>query len=57
VELESALKMSRTELAGGRGVDAILDLVRADEKMVSAALGPHQSKSFLRRVEELLKAG
>ena len=55
-ELEGAFKMSRTELAGGRGVDAIIDLVRADEKVVSAALGPNQSKAFLSRVEELLKA-
>lgn len=55
-ELEGAFKMSRTELASGRGVDAIIDLVRADEKVVSAALGPNQSKAFLSRVEELLKA-
>lgn len=55
VELDGAFRMSRTELASGRGVDAILDLVRADEKLVSAALGPNQSKAFLSRVEQLLK--
>lgn len=56
-ELEGAFKMSRTELQAGRGVDAILDLVRADEKLVSSVLGPNQSKAFLHRVEELMKAG
>lgn len=56
-ELEATLRLSRTELEGGRGEDAVLDLVRADEKLVSAALGPNQSKVFLDRVEHLLKAG
>jgi len=31
-----------------------LDLVRSEEKVVSAALGPHQSKSFLDRVTQIL---
>jgi hypothetical protein len=34
----------------------VLDWVRADEKFVSAALGPHQSKVFLERVAQLLNA-
>jgi hypothetical protein len=34
----------------------VLDLVRAEEKVVSAALGPHQSKVFLERVAQLLGA-
>ena len=38
----------------GRGVEAVLDLVRAEEKVVSAALGPNQSKVFLDRVAQLL---
>jgi hypothetical protein len=54
-ELDGTLRMSRTELDSGRGVDAILDLVRADEKLVAAALGPNQSKTFLHRVEQILK--
>jgi hypothetical protein len=32
----------------------VLDLVRAEEKVVSAALGPNQSKVFLDRVAQLL---
>jgi NADPH:quinone reductase-like Zn-dependent oxidoreductase len=39
---------------GGRGVEAVLDLVRAEEKLVSAALGPNQSKVFLDRVSQIL---
>jgi hypothetical protein len=53
-DLEVPYRMVRAELEGGRGVEAVLDLVRADEKLVSAALGPHQSKSFLDRVTSLL---
>ena len=55
-ELESIFRLSRAELDAGRGVDAVLDLVRAEEKLVSAALGPNQSKVFLERVGGLLGA-
>ena len=53
-ELDVPFRMSRAEMDAGRGVEAILDLVRAQEKLVSAALGPHQSKSFLDRVGQIL---
>jgi hypothetical protein len=53
-ELDVPYRMSRAELDSGRGVEAILDLVRAEEKVVSAALGPNQSKTFLERVAQLL---
>lgn len=53
-ELDNSLRLSRAELDGGRGVDAVLDLVRAQEKIVSAALGPNQSKAYLDRVGQLL---
>ncbi len=53
-ELEVPFRMGKAELDAGRGADAVLDLVRADEKVVSAALGPHQSKVFLDRVFQLL---
>jgi hypothetical protein len=46
--------MSKAEMDAGRGVEAILDLVRAEEKVVSAALGPNQSKTFLSRVDQIL---
>lgn len=53
-EIEMPLRMSRAELDSGRGVDAVLDLIRAEEKVVSGALGPNQAKSFLERVGQLV---
>ena len=53
-ELDNSFRLSRAELEAGRGVDAVLDLVRAQEKIVSASLGPNQSKSYLDRVGQLL---
>src|SRR3954468_13464277 len=41
-DLDVPYRMSRAELDAGRGVEAILDLVRSEEKVVSAALGPNQ---------------
>ena len=54
-ELDVPFRMSRAEMDGGRGVEAILDLVRAEEKVVSAALGPNQSKVCLDRGSQILK--
>ncbi|HWM93480.1 MAG TPA: DUF4388 domain-containing protein [Thermoanaerobaculia bacterium] len=56
MELEVPFRMSKAEMDAGRGVEAVLDLVRAEEKVVSAALGPHQSKTFLERIAQLLSA-
>jgi hypothetical protein len=53
-DLDVPYRMSRAEMDSGRGVEAVLDLVRAEEKLVSAALGPNQSKTFLDRVAQLL---
>ncbi len=53
-ELDIPYRMSKAEMDSGRGVEAILDLVRAEEKVVSAALGPNQSKAFLSRVDQIL---
>ena len=53
-ELDVPFRMSKAEMDSGRGVEAVLDLVRAEEKVVSAALGPNQSKSFLDRVAQIL---
>jgi hypothetical protein len=53
-ELDIPFRMSKAEMDAGRGVEAILDLVRAEEKVVSAALGPNQSKAFLSRVAQIL---
>ncbi len=53
-DLDIPFRMSKAEMDSGRGVEAVLDLVRAEEKVVSAALGPNQSKVFLDRVAQLL---
>lgn len=53
-DLDIPYRMSKAEMDAGRGVEAILDLVRAEEKVVSAALGPNQSKTFLSRVDQIL---
>lgn len=55
-ELDTVYRLSRAELGAGRGVDAILDLIRSNEKAISSALGPNQAKTFLVRVEQLLGA-
>jgi hypothetical protein len=54
VDLEVPFRMSKAEMDSGRGVEAVLDLIRAEEKVVSAALGPNQSKHFLERVAQIL---
>jgi hypothetical protein len=53
-ELDPAYRLSRAELSSGRGVDSVLDLVRGQEKVVSASLGPNQAKAFGDRLKELL---
>ncbi len=55
-ELEATFRLSHAEMESGRGVDAIIDLIRAEEKVVSAVLGPNQSKLFLERIGRLLTA-
>jgi Domain of unknown function (DUF4388) len=53
-DLETPFRMSKAEMDAGRGVESVLDLVRSEEKVVSGALGPNQSKAFLDRVSQLL---
>ena len=53
-ELDNVYRLSRAEFEAGRGVDAILDLIRSEEKTISSALGPNQAKSFLTRVQQFL---
>jgi len=55
-ELDGALRLCRAEMESGRGLDAIIDLVRSEEKLVSVHAGPHQAKSFLDRVAAILQA-
>jgi hypothetical protein len=56
-QLDGALRLFRAEMESGRGADAVLDLIRASEKVVSAQLGPNQAKTFLDRVGLLLQPG
>ena len=56
-ELDAVYRLSKAEFEAGRGVDAILDLIRAEEKTISAALGPNQAKGFLNRVQQLMGVG
>lgn len=55
-ELEGALRLFRAELEAGRGAEAIVDLVRSEEKLVSAHAGPNQAKAFLERVTSILQS-
>lgn len=55
-ELEGALRLFRAELEAGRGAEAIVDLVRSEEKLVSAHAGPNQAKAFLERVTAILQS-
>jgi hypothetical protein len=53
-ELDTVYRLSRAEFEAGRGVDAVLDLIRSEEKTISSALGPNQAKGFLTRVQQML---
>ncbi|RMH19780.1 MAG: DUF4388 domain-containing protein [Acidobacteria bacterium] len=55
-EVETTAQRVRTEMEAGRGADAIVDLIRSLEQVVSSALGPNQSRAFLERVNQLLAA-
>ncbi|MEM7480632.1 MAG: DUF4388 domain-containing protein [Acidobacteriota bacterium] len=54
-EFDRIFKLTKVEIDAGRGGDAVLDLVRACEKLVSAALGPNRSKAYVDRVTEMLE--
>lgn len=53
-ELEATTRRTRTEMESGRGFDAVLDMIRSLEQVVSSALGPNQSRVFLERVNQQL---
>ena len=53
-ELEETTHRTRTEMESGRGFDAVLDMIRSLEQVVSSALGPNQSRAFLERVNQQL---
>ncbi len=53
-ELEATTRRAQTEMESGRGFDAVLDMIRSLEQVVSSALGPNQSRAFLEQVNEQL---
>ncbi len=53
-ELEATTLRTKTEMESGRGFDAVLDMIRSLEQVVSSALGPNQSRAFLERVNQQL---
>lgn len=53
-ELEATTRRTKTEMASGRGFDAVLDMIRSLEQVVSSALGPNQSRTFLEQVNQQL---
>jgi hypothetical protein len=55
-DLDSSLRLCRAEMESGRGQDAVLDLILADEKLVSAHAGPVQARTFLDRVAAILRS-
>ncbi len=55
-ELEATTHRTRIEMESGRGFDAVLDMIRSLEQVVSSALGPNQSRAFLERVNQQLSS-
>lgn len=54
-ELETVSRLYRAEVESGRHVDAVLDLIRSLEKLVSATSGPNRAKEFLVKVASFLQ--
>lgn len=54
-ELEATTRRALADMESGQGADAAIDMVRSFEQMVSAALGPNQSRVLLERVNQLLR--
>ncbi|MEM6792381.1 MAG: DUF4388 domain-containing protein [Acidobacteriota bacterium] len=53
-ELDATTRRAQSEMESGRGFDAILDMIRSTERILSSALGPNQSRAFLERVNQQL---
>lgn len=53
-ELEATTRRTQSEMESGRGFDAVLDMIRSIEQVISSALGPNQSRAFLERVNQQL---
>ncbi len=55
-EVASASQQARQAMGDGDGAEAIVELIRMLEALVSDSLGPNQSRVFLERVHQLLNA-
>lgn len=55
-EVAKISRLYRAEVESGRQVDALIDLIRSLEKMVSSASGPNRSKELLSKVADFLQA-
>ncbi len=53
-ELEATTRRTKMEMESGRGFDAVIDMIRSLEQVVSSALGPNQSRVFLERINQQL---
>ena len=53
-ELEATTRRTKTEMESGRGFDAVLDMIRSLEQVVSSALGPNQSRAFVDQINQQL---
>ncbi len=56
VDLDAALRLSRIELDSGRGLDAVVDLVRSSFKAVHSVGGGAAAESFRDQLRRLLAA-
>ncbi len=54
-EVAKVRELAWAEIEAGRPVDAVLDLIRALEKLVSSKHGPHRAKEFLQQVAGVLQ--
>jgi len=54
-EVEATRLRAQADMESGQGADAVLDMVRSIEQLVSAALGPNQSRVFIEKVNQLLR--
>lgn len=53
-ELDATARRTQAEMESGRGFDAVVDMIRSLEQVISSALGPNQSRAFLERVNQQL---
>lgn len=53
-DLDVTTRRAQSEMAAGRGYDAVLDMIRGVEQLLSSALGPNQSRIFLEKVNQQL---